>query len=231
MSKLNETRLYSMADANLKQLADDLENTIERDATDFATRNIGTPQLTAYEALIADFDATTTDVELKGAVSATVALKDATAENIKTAVRTVRSMAEQAYSTKGLYKTFGFEEMGRLSDNDLYRMARRVVRTATKRQADLAGQGFTPAQLTGLATLATQLDDQLDNIHDAETERDVETQGRVQKGNKLYKEVMRLASIGKSLFADTDEARYNDYVMLEKRGGEEENNTPPEGNK
>ncbi len=62
-----ETRLYPMADADLKQLADDLKDTITRDATEFSTRNVGAAQLTSFDALVTAFDNTTTDIELQGA--------------------------------------------------------------------------------------------------------------------------------------------------------------------
>jgi hypothetical protein len=215
MSKPMETRLYPMADAGLKQVADNLKNSITRDATEFATRNVGEPQITAYAALIDSFDNTTTDVELQGMVSMAVAEKDAVAESIKKAIRPIRNMAEVAYGTKGKYKVFGFEDMARLSDDDLYRMARRVVRVGTTVQADLTLQGLGPTQLSDLATLAVNLDAAIDKVGAATEQRDMETQNRVMKGNQLYKETMRLASIGQSLFADTDEARYNDYIMID----------------
>ncbi len=45
MPKKVETRMYSMADSQLKQLADGLKTTITRDLADFATRNITATQL------------------------------------------------------------------------------------------------------------------------------------------------------------------------------------------
>jgi len=44
--------------------------------------------------------------------------------------------------------------------------------------------------------------------------RDLQTQDRIIKGNLLWDEMGRLASIGRSLFEDTDEALYNDYVLV-----------------
>ncbi len=123
-------------------------------------------------------------------------------------------MAEQAYEGRGKYKTFGFEDMTRLSDNELYRMVKRVVRVGTSLQADLTLQGLTPTQLTDLTALNTKLDTDIDAVHDAEEQRDLQTQDRIKKGNMLYKEMVKLSSIGQSLFQDTDEAKYNDYVLI-----------------
>lgn len=214
MPKQTATRQYSMADGNLKQLADALKTSINRDLADFATRNIMAAQVTALQALIDTFDATTTDEELLGMVTNAVNLKDAIANNIRTAVRPIRSMAETAYGTTGKYNTFGFDGLSELTDADLYRFARRVVRVGTKLLAELAAQGLAAAQLTNIDTLATSYDTAIDAIENAVEDRDLETQDRILKGNALWAEMSRLASIGRSLYEDTDEARYNDYVLV-----------------
>jgi hypothetical protein len=225
--KQMETRLYTIADADLKQLADDLQNTIARDAADFATRNVAAPQLTTFDALITTFDDTTTDVELKGMITDAVEKKKALVTNLHGGIRTIRSMAEQAYGGKGKYKVFGFDDLTEQSDNDLYRTAKRVVRVGTSLQADLALQGLQASQLTDIATQATNLDVAIDAVHDAEEKRDMQTQDRIRKGNALYKEMSRLASIGKSLYQDKDEAKYNDYVLIGSRATPDDNDTSP----
>ncbi|NNV58046.1 hypothetical protein, partial [Limnovirga soli] len=209
MPKQKATRQYSMADGNLKQLADALKTSINRDLADFATRNITAANLTALQTLIDTFDETTTDEELLGMVTDATNAKDAIANNIRTAVRPIRNMAETAYGTTGKYNTFGFDGLSELTDADLYRLARRVVRVGNKLLAELAAQGLTAAQLTNIDTLATSFDTAIDAIENAVENRDLETQDRILKGNALWTEMSRLASIGRSLYEDTDEAKYN----------------------
>jgi len=221
MPKQTATRQYSMADGVLKQLADALKLSIIRDLADFASRNITATQVTALQTLINNFDETTTDEELMGVVTDATIIKDKIAENIRIAVRPIRNMAETAYSTTGKYNTFGFDGLSQITDGDLYRLARRVVRVGTKLLAELAPQGLTAAQLTNVNTLATSFDAAIDAIENAIEDRDLETQDRILKGNALWAEMSRLASIGRSLYEDTDEARYNDYVLV---GG---GSTPP----
>ncbi len=150
--------------------------------------------------------------------------KNTIADNIRIAVRPIRNMAETAYGTTGKYNTFGFDGLSELTDNDLYRLTRRVIRVGTKLLAELAAQGLTAAILTALGVLATDLDTAIDAIEDAIENRDLETQDRIIKGNVLWAEMSRLASIGRSLFEDTDEARYNDYVLI---GGSTPKTAPP----
>jgi hypothetical protein len=208
------TRLYSMADADLKQAADALTSTIKRDLASFATRNIDLTVLKDFSQLITNFDNTSTDEEMLGTSMVATEQKDTVAEALRRAIRSVRNMAEMAYGTKGNYVIFGFENMANLSDNDLYQQGKRVVRVATRLMDDLAKQGLTAEVLTAISNLCIELDNAIDHSALQVENRDIETQDRVTKGNALYAEMMRLASVGKSLYEDTDEARYNDYVMV-----------------
>jgi hypothetical protein len=209
-----ETRLYSMADADLKQKADGLKATITRDLADFAKRNITATQVTAYEALIDAFDDASTDEELLGEVMVATDAKNVIAENTRVAIRAIRGMANTAYNGKGKYRIFAFEELTKLTDADLYKLAKRVVRVGGKLFTDLAAQGLTQAQLTDLDNLAKSFDTAIDAVEEAIENRDLETQDRIIKGNTLWQEMLRLAAIGKSLYEDTNEAKFNDYVLI-----------------
>jgi len=226
MSKKMEKRSYNLADGNLKQMADGLKTSIVRDATEFETRNIKTPQIAAYQVLIDSFDETTTDEELKGLVTDAAEIKDGLAASIRKAIRTIRNMAEQAYNSKGKFSTFGFGDMGNMTHEDLYRLSRRVLRVAGKLTADLAKQGLTTTMLTDLGALATAFDKAIDDVEEAIENRDLETQDRIIKGNALYAEMVRLASIGKSLFEDENEAKYNDYVLIGSAASTDSGTTP-----
>lgn len=214
MPKNEMTRAYTISDADLKQKADALVTSINRDMANFATRNITKDKLTAFSQLIEEFDATSTDEELLGMVKIATEQKDATVAALQPLLRTIRNMAELAFEGKGKFHLFGFNAITNLSDNDLYRFAKRVHRMATRLLPELATQGLTQELLNSLENLHKQLDIRLDSCAEAIENRDIETQDRITKGNALYAELIKLASVGKSLFEDTDEARFNDYVMI-----------------
>lgn len=223
MPQTVQTRNYSMADSELKQRADALANTLTRDLADLAKRKITVDSITAFKALITDFDDTSTDEELLGEVKAATEVKNAFAENIKKAIRPIRNMAEIVYEKKGKYSSFGFEDMADMKDPDLYRLAKRVVRIGTKFLGDLENEGLTIEDLTNLKALANTFDDAIDEVEDKITDRDLETQARVKKGNAVWDEATKLASIGRSIYEDNNEAKYNDYVLMPSSG---ESTTP-----
>lgn len=208
------TRAYTISDADLKQKSDALVASINRDLDRFATRNITKDKLTAFSQLIEAFDATSTDEELLGMAKIATEQKDATVAALQPLLRTIRNMAELAFEGKGKFHLFGFNAITNLSDNDLYRFAKRVHRMASHLLPELGAQGLTQDLLDSLQSQYKELDIRLDKCAEAIEIRDIETQDRIAKGNALYAELMKLASVGKSLFEDTDEARYNDYVMI-----------------
>ena len=207
-------RDYKMPDADLIQRADQLANSIARDADEFTTRMVDAARLSILKNARDAFDDTTTDVEFLGMVSYKSETKEAIRRDLEVAIRRIRSMADIVYEGKGLYHTFGFEKLSRLKDNDLYRATKRVIWVATLLLAELEPQGLTKEIISAVSALNLSFDNALDELGQAIAQREMESILRIKLGNVLWKNMTELASIGKSLFQDTtDEARYNDYVL------------------
>lgn len=219
-------RDYKFSDGVLKQKADDVAGSVQRDLTSFSTRGVTAPTVTGLQTLITTFDGTQTDEELEGALSVATEAKNLLADSLKSAIAVVRTMAENKFGIEtALYRSFAFDGMSDLSDEQLYRLGKRVIRVATAQLAQLASEGLTAAVITNLTTITTNFDTAIDVQQDAVKNRDIKTQDRVEKGNAVYKEITRLCNTGKSLFVTTDEAKYNDYVIYNTPSGN--NETPP----
>ena len=79
--------------------------------------------------------------------------------------------------------------------------------------SDLSAQGLTQAMIDSLDAEAQSMEDEMNNIAEREAIRDIKTQERVDKGNELYDFVASYCEIGKIIWQDVDEAKYNDYVI------------------
>lgn len=211
-------RDYKMSDATLKQRSDQTKLYCERDIISFNTRNVTQLTLDDFKDLIDIFDDTPTDVVLKSQVMEKTEIKDALAEQIRIAIRPIRNMAELKYGNSAKYQGFGFKNMDKLNDDELRRMAKTVVLQGTTLLAELASEGLTQTMLTNLTNLTDSFDDAIDAQKLMIAERDSATEDRINKGNTLYAELSRLCSIGRSLFIDTDPAKYNDYVIYGSTG-------------
>lgn len=211
-------RIYHMPDADLIQRTDAIAGFAVRDATDFLGRNVDTARISALRAARNDFDNFPTDEELEGAVTAAVSIKNAARKQLEDAVDTIRNMADQAFGGRNLYSTFGFEGFSELKDNDVLRAAKRIHRVTDTLTAQLMSEGLTPGHVASLQGFITALDLALDGVDAAVADRDIQTQTRIELGNALYTNLSKIGAIGRSLYENTDEARYNDYVLEQNVG-------------
>jgi hypothetical protein len=214
MPKAPETRKYSFSDATLKQRGDSVVACLVRDAQDFLVRGVTVEDRTGLEGLIGSFDDFTTDDELLGEVTTATEAKNGFRQNLETQIRLVRGIAQVFYQGKGAYRKFGFDGMTQLSDDKLHRLSKRVSRVLVDHTAELLPAGLTPAVVTHLTTLSTSFDDAIDTLDEKIKLRDIATQERVINGNILYVELSRICNIGKNIYQDVNEAKYNDYVLV-----------------
>ncbi len=219
MAVPEDKRVYNFSDGTLIQKTDTLIINIQRDAADFATRGTTAATVSALQDMRDDFDNYPTDPELQGREVDATLKKVSAQRDLTLQIKVVRDIAYDQYKGKGLYSCFGFKNMDNATDASLHRLAKRTVRVGTTLLPDLTDNGLTPDVLKTVAELDKTFDAALDAQEAAIETRDIATQARVRKGNDLYREFSRLCAIGKSLYASTDEAKYNDYVILDPAPG------------
>ncbi len=209
-------RNYKLSDGTLVQVSDSLVISGTRDLTDFATYGWDTARLDAIEDLRDEFDDLPTDEELMGAMVVATGQKNEKGEELRVMIREMRSRVENKYG-EGADETvaYGWELLSKMDDNDLRRCGKRVWRLATADAANLATEGVTAAVLTALITTTNDFDDLIDTQITRIKERDVAVTGRINKGNELYAELVKLANTGKTHWESRDESKYNDYVINE----------------
>lgn len=216
-----------MTDGELIQKADDLNSSMTRDAADFADRGVDAIRQGMLTAARTALWNTSTDEEMKGLVTVAVGTKNGYRGELENGLRQFNSMAKIHYKGQGLYTTFVFTDMTKKNDDDFARQAKHLHKVATDCLDDLANEGLTIEKLGAFSSLLAQYDESINQILDAEKARDLESQLRVERGNHLFDLVMEFANIGKSIYADTNEAKYNDYVIHDEAPVTEEEPVTP----
>ncbi len=220
MTKKSVKAIYNLANDVLKQKCDAVSHWMTRDATEMALRGVTATNTSDFVTQSTAFGDLPTDEELQSDVTAAVENQDATAEALRIKIRPVRSMAEVEYGTdKAKYRKFRFDNMNDMTNSELVKLAKRVFRVGTAQLADLTGQGLTTTILSAIKADANSLDDQIDLVADAVSDRDLATEDRAVNGNALYVNLVKYTNIGKSIWIDTDEAKYNDYVIYDTPTG------------
>ena len=212
-------RDYDFSDGTLEQLADYLKQNLTRDLAKLAARGITAATITYLESLRDTFSEQPSDTEALGVITTAVEVKNAARDAALVDARRLRTAAQNVFDVNsGKYHRFGFSDMDKLSDNDLPRALRTMYRVGSKLQGELAGEGIDTTFLEDFKAHIKTIDDELENVRQAEEERDVATEGRIASGNSLYKEVARLCNIGKDVFVTISQALYNDYVIMNFTG-------------
>jgi len=211
---IEAARKYSLADSELKQVADNLLLFIERDIAEFTAWGYDAQRRADFEQRIADFIDIDGDEILEGIKMTATENKAARRDDLETRMRAIVLKAKFVFGTNsGKIKEFGDMNLTRQNDDELVRTARLTHKSATKYYADLAAEGLTMQNVQDLETAIAALDNALDEQRQAIANRDSATRERIERGNKLYELVVKYSEIGKEIFYASNEAKYNDYVI------------------
>jgi hypothetical protein len=210
---MENLRNYVITDGELKQFADIIAINVNRDLVDFNRRGVTSATVDNLKALATDFNDYPTDQEYHGPEIVANEEKEELAKQIMTQARIIRSMAREKYHGKGIYELFGFRKLNNATEDGLYRLSNRIVRSANKLKAELQPLGLTDEMINNLNTLANNYNTAIELRNQKAEERIYATQVRIQKGNALFAEISRLCLIGQSLYIDSNEAKHNDYII------------------
>ncbi|MCX6156050.1 MAG: hypothetical protein NT007_18025 [Candidatus Kapabacteria bacterium] len=118
-----------------------------------------------------------------------------------------------AAATRGGEFYNGITGMNNFSEDKLLVTARSVHTIMISFLSDLASTGLTTGMLTAFATANDDYEAARNAQNTAINERDNKTEERIAAGNALYAKVSNYCDVGKRVFASTNQAKYNDYVI------------------
>lgn len=225
MKKTMATRNYKLADAVLKQKADEFLNLLDRDI-EFADRGYNAAAKTHFITLRDDVEVLPSDEKLESQKIELTATKDAARSALEKTMRTIFNMASNRFGSQSAqYRSFGNAEISRLPDAELVRVSKIMIIAANANLAEMATEGLTQAMIDSLTTKSEALDVAIDDVAKGISDRDIATEHRIETLNSLYNLVIKYAGIGQDIFYEVNEAKYNDYVIYETVDGLPEN--PP----
>ena len=220
MKKKAVARKYKLTDASLKQLSDDILNSLDRDVHEFSERGMTATKRMEFVNAIDRFSNYPSDEQLEAIKIAATEEKDAARGLVEKAMRTIFLMAKNVFKDgTGKYKEFGNADLSRQNDDEIVRTAKIMEAAANKYLAQLVGEGLTQMRIDALKDARILLDDAIGEQRKAIRNRDSSTEERVEVGNALYELTSKYAEIGKDIWYDNNEAKYNDYVVYDTPSG------------
>ena len=156
------------------------------------------------------------DDELVGDQMIVTDKKYAAAEKLKTAIRSIMTRVAIKYGNRsGRYRKFGTAKMGDMTDAQLLFCGRRVARVARAQLDFLDEVGVNENNIKRVTDACSNFENALNIQQDKIADRDISVELRIDRGNKLYQELVVLCDIGKDIWAETDKVKYEQYTIYE----------------
>ncbi|MFT6147486.1 MAG: hypothetical protein ACJAUH_000163 [Saprospiraceae bacterium] len=105
--------------------------------------------------------------------------------------------------------------MGDMSDAQLLFCGRRVIRVGNQMLPFLSDAGLSEETLKKVADTVLGFENSIHIQKDKVSDRDIMVERRTELGNNLYEELIVLCNIGKDIWIDKDNVKYEQYVIYE----------------
>jgi len=207
-------RNYNLTDPELIMFGYNLCQNITRDQLQFTPRGVTAGNVTSLHALVAAFELFPQDSYYQADVSIAVEAKDNTRSALDVKVRDVVQCAIIKWGADSpKVRKFGTSDISKYTDKEYLTACRQVVTTATGYLADLTPVGLTQPMIDAVSDGADTFLSNLDDLNEAITQREIKKGERIADGNEIYSFVSQYCTVGKIIWDDVDETKYNDYVI------------------
>ncbi len=211
LSKEKKTN-FNMSYAELIVVSHQNYGTIMRDISEFERFGITISEVEALKSQAEELVNTPKDEELQGVVMDITIAKNELVEQSKTLIREIATFVKLGNDkTSGIYNALGIDRLARKKNDELHRTAAGVVRLVRLKTDRL------PAEVQNVANelelVSNQLLQMIRDKHFAIQDRDLATHERVDLANSLYAKFSKLSTLGQAIWAERNEAKYNDYII------------------
>ena len=212
-------RGYSFSDGTLSELGDDLVDNATRDSIQMTTFGYNAAKLATLTAKITAFKEFPGDAYYTGLMMIATATKNNAIKEMGVAgheivqrgiIRWGENSAEE--------RTFGFKGYAGMKEPEKINACRDAHKFATDNLDEMTDQGLTEDILEAFKAKIDAADAAFSAKRKSVRNRDAAVDTRIKMGNELYAELVKLAGTGKTIWENTNEAKYNDYVIYASEG-------------
>ena len=216
MKKQPGHRKYNVSEADLYVTCMEAIRAAHRDIEFFTQYGYGLERLKAFKSQCDQFQTLPGDDELVGDQMICTEKKNLASEKLRTAIRSLMTRVAMKYHDRtGRYRKFGTAKLGDMSDPQLLFCGRRVARVARQQIDFLAEVGVNENVIQRVLDACSEFENALNIQQDKLHDRDIGVERRTDFGNKIYKELVVMADIGKDVWVERDNAKYEQYCLYE----------------
>ena len=214
MLKTKLKRAFKLSYAELNLLVNTKAKFALRDINEFAEYGYTTAKIQELIVSNQELANLPSDRQLEGTKMMLTEQKNTLVEQLGLAARKtlmVVSISNDIHSA--FYRQFELGSLTNLNDAELIHKVSKLVAVSEKYQSQLETDGMTLKRIEELKNLQNQLISIITQRDLAEGEREITTERRVLLANKLYKDISNLCNIGKGIWINQSEAKYNNYLI------------------
>lgn len=213
-------RKYKMSDADLIGACSPIVSSMTRDINEFILFNIDMNKIDEYESRIQEFLSFEQDREYLSNIKSLTYYKNNLNPLLYESIRKLEIRFKLIWGNNSNdLNRLGVKYLTRNNEEKLLTAARNVYAIAVEYFAELQSTGYTQEMLDAFLLQINNFEKYIQDIRNMVVERANKKEERIIKGNQLYDLAMTYCEIGKSIFRDTNEAKYNDYIFYKKHVG------------
>jgi hypothetical protein len=221
MKKKEVFRTFNFSDAVLVTKGKEKLAFMRRDVAKFTTYGILESDILALEEKITLFSDGISDIEILGDQTNSTALKNIIGDELRTAIRDLMTRVQLVFKPESSnYRKFGTDTLSKQSDAELLFTSRRVVRVGYFFLSELEPKGVSATTLADIVTLGNNFENGIIDLKIKIGDRDVMQEERVEAANLIYETLVSYTNTGQSMWANSNVAKYNDYVIYNTPTGE-----------
>lgn len=189
---------------------------LKRDIEEFAKYGYTIEKADDLDDRISSFENFPTDREFEGDVMIATEKKNALTIETILKIRSVMLRVQDKYGKQSAYyKKFGASALSNLKDEMLLITIRRVARVGGMYLNELQEKGLTQEHIDELIVMANDFEALIALQSDAIADREIGTMIRTNTVNELYAELSKICESGKGIWKESNEAKYNDYIIYD----------------
>ena len=216
MKKQATNRQYNFPDADLYVLCLERIRYAKRDRKEFEQYGYDINRLKTFHTICEQFRKLPDDDEVLGDQMLMTEKKTTAADKLKGAIRSIMTRVAMKYNNRsGRYRKFGTSKMGDMTDAQLLFCGRRVARVARQQIDFLAEVGVNENVIQRVTEACRVFENAMHLQQDKVADRDITVERRTEQGNKMYQELVTLCNIGKDIWVEKDNAKYENYTIYE----------------
>ena len=207
-------RKYNLSDGDFAEKCDSVLGAATRDLAQLADFGITATRISDIETILASFKDFPDDSYYSGLMMEATAGKNTALENMTNLLQGHMARVRVKLGEKSSeYQGMNWDAYYKLSQSEKVHRARTLKTKLATLVAQLGSEGLTAAKITELADAITATDTALTEKDAAVGLRDNKAKERVDLGNQLYDLINGICEYGKEVWRDSDESKYNDYVL------------------